>query len=1063
MIRLMTFIFLFNACINIAFPQSTMLCKGTIVDEYDRPMSAVLISRTADRKPLARSDEKGNFQINVLITDSLRFSHVGYGTVIMAVSNKSKQAMVVRMKQLSNVMEEVLINTGYYAIPKERATGAFSHIDQELLNRTNSTNILDRLEGVAGSMLFDRRNLEGENVSGRPEIRVRGLNSIDSDSSPLIVLDNFPYDGDISTINPNDIESVTVLKDAAAASIWGAKAGNGVIVINTKQGKYNKPTAINFTTNHTFGNKPDLFYNQKYLPSATVMAIQKELFERGTYLEQNQTRIPAYVELLIAQRDEKITDQEFAGQEALFAATDLGEKSLKYLYRTQYTGQYSVGINGGTAKHRYSFNTGYDKGRASIIGNENRRINLSFQNAFKIGDNLELSGGLWYTSQYAAANGLGYSNALNTDIYLPLVDMDGNPSYLTKSYRLRYQQQAPQIGLLDWLYRPIQEVSLTDNQNREMEWRINTAVNYNFPLGIHLQAFYQYTQGTGKEQTYHDKDSYFARNLVNRFTQSNGTKVIPYGGIMEYEQPREHQTHSGRLQVNFNRTMAGLHVLSALAGTEIRQTVFQTIPGLTLYNFNPETWSADFMTDYKTLNPTRPTGNSRIPSKTLSPSKNNGRNLSYYGNASYGYDNRYLWSGSIRWDGSNLLGVKSNQRGTVLWSTGLSWNMGNEQFFKNEVMNQLRLRVTYGSAGNIDKSQSHYPTIAYTVDPVTGLPAANLNHPGNPALKWEQVSTFNVGVDAGFMADRITLSFDLYRKKAKDLLGNRILDPSTGVTGVFKLNYAGMETEGIDVQLSSKNIKGVFNWNTDLLLNYTSNKITDFKNIPITNITEYINNPPPMEGKSFDNIYAYRWNGLSSTTGYPIVYIDGKESSDYIAYINQLTFDDLIEGGSTVPKLFGSLRNTWSWKGWQLSTLLSFKSGFVFRRSSMGSGQEYASTPYYHMDYFKRWTQPGDELFTDVPAWSKTTSSSTGWTLYRDSEALITNGASLRMQDIQASYLLPLRWHRTTSRKVDLRIFAGIKNVGIIWRANKVGIDPDYPMASYPPPRIINMGMNLNF
>jgi hypothetical protein len=272
-----------------------------------------------------------------------------------------------------------------------------------------------------------------------------------------------------------------------------------------------------------------------------------------------------------------------------------------------------------------------------------------------------------------------------------------------------------------------------------------------------------------------------------------------------------------------------------------------------------------------------------------------------------------------------------------------------------------------------------------------------------------------------------------------------------------------METEGIDVQLSSKNIKGVFNWSTDLLLNFTANKITDFKNIPITNITEYINNPPPMEGKSFDNIYAYRWNGLSSTTGYPIVYIDGKESSDYIAYINQLTFDDLIEGGSAVPKLFGSLRNTWSWKGWQLSALLSFKSGFVFRRSSMGSGQEYASTPYYHMDYFKRWTQPGDEFFTDVPAWSKTTSSSTGWTLYRDSEALITNGASLRMQDIQASYLLPLRWHSKTTRKVDLKIFVGIKNVGIIWRANKLGIDPDYPMASYPPPRIINMGMNLNF
>lgn len=1063
MIRAFTVFVMLIAFISDVVGQNPFIVKGTVLDEHNRPLPAAIISRTADGKPIARSNENGIFQVSIQAADSLRFSYVGYGTMVVAISKDSTQPIVVRMSRLENVMEEVLINTGYYAIPKERATGAFSHINNELLNRTNGTNILDRLEGVAGSMLFDRSNLEGENVNGRPEIRVRGLNTIDSDSSPLIVLDNFPYDGDIGTINPNDIESVTVLKDAAAASIWGAKAGNGVIVINTKQGAYHKPTAISFLTNHSFGNKPDLFYSQKYLPAPTVMTIQKELFERGTYLERNQTRIPAYVELLIGKRDGKLTEQEFVEQEALFARTDLREQWQRYLYRTQYTAQYSLGISGGTGKHRYSFNAGYDNNQANLVGNHDRRINLSFQNAFKIGDNLELNGGIWYTSKYAATNGVGYSTSLNTDIYLPLKDETGNLGYLTKSYRLRYQQEASSIGLVDWLYRPIQEVQLTDNQNHEMEWRINTGINYKFPFGVQVQAFYQYTQGTGKEHTYHDKDSYFARNLVNRFTQSNGARIIPYGGIMEYEQPREHQTHSGRLQVNFNQTMAGLHEISALAGTEIRQTVFQTIPGLTLYNFNPETWSADFMMDFKTLYPTRPTGNSRVPSRTLSPGKNNGRNLSYYANAGYSYDNRYVWSGSLRWDGSNLLGVKSNQRGTMLWSTGVSWNIGNELFFKNELVNQLRIRVTYGSAGNIDKSQSHYPTIAYTVDPITGLPAANMNHPGNPALKWEQVNTFNMGIDAGIWGDRITLALDLYRKKAKDLLGNRILDPATGVTGTFKMNYAGMETNGVDLQLSSKNIRGLFNWNTDILLNYTTNKITNFKNVPITNITEYINNPPPIEGKSFDNIYAYRWNGLSSATGYPIVYIDGKETTDYIAYVNQLTFDDLVEGGTTVPKLFGSLRNTWEWKGWQLSALLSFKSGFVFRRSSMGSGQEYASTPYYHMDYFKRWTQPGDERFTDVPAWAETTSPSTGWTLYRDSEALITNGASIRLQDIQASYSLPLKRGNNTTRKIDLKVFLGVKNMGIIWRANKQGIDPDYPMASYPPPRVFNAGLNVNF
>ncbi|MBB2953808.1 SusC/RagA family TonB-linked outer membrane protein [Sphingobacterium sp. JUb56] len=1050
--------------ISSALGQNVTVVKGVVLDEHDRPLPAVIVSRMSDRKTLGTSEINGLFQVNAIVTDSLSFSHVGYKQVTLAVNSvASKISTTIRMRQIDNVMDEVLINTGYYTIPKERATGAFSHIDNELLNRTNGTSILDRLEGITNSVLFDRRNLEGENVNGRPEIRVRGLNTIDSDSSPLIVLDNFPYDGDISTINPNDVESITVLKDAAAASIWGAKAGNGVIVINTKRGTYNKPTAISFITNYTFGKKPNLFYNQKYLPSSTVMTIQKELFERGTYLEQNQTRIPAYVELLIAKRDDKLTQQEFTIQEDLLARTDLREQWSKHLYRPNFTGQYSLGISGGTSKHRYSFNTGYDKNCASIVGNEDSRINLSFQNAFKIGNNLELNSGVWYTSQYAATNGIGYSSALNTDIYMPLQDELGNPSYLTKTYRLRYQKNAPTIGLLDWLYRPIEEVRLTDNENRKMEWRINTGINYRLPLDIQIQAFYQYTQGTGKEQTYYDKDSYFVRNLVNRFTQSNGNRVIPYGGIMEYEQPAEHKTHSGRLQINYKRTIASMHEMTALAGTEIRQTVFQTIPGMTLYNFNPETWSADFNVDYKTLNPTRPTGNSRIPSKTLSPTKNNGRNLSYYGNGSYSYDNRYVWSGSIRWDGSNLLGVKSNQRGTVLWSSGVSWNIGNELFFKNEVMEQLRFRITYGSAGNIDKSQSHYPTIAYALDEITGLPVANLNHPGNPALKWEQVNTLNFGIDVGLWGNRITLALDLYRKKAKDLLGNRVLDPSTGVTSAFKLNYAGMETQGFDIQLSSKNIKGVFNWDTDLLLNYTTNKITNFKNIPITNIAEYINNPPPMNGKSLDNIYAYRWNGLNSMTGYPIVYIDDKETTDYIAYINQLAFDDLIEVGSTVPKLFSSLRNTWSWKGWQLSTLLSFKSGFVFRRSSIGSGQEYGSTPYYHMDYFKRWTQSGDEHFTNVPAWSKTTSSSTGWTLYRDSEALITNGASIRMQDIQASYLLPLKWGQAKMLKADLKIFLGIRNVGILWRANKQAIDPDFPKASYPLPRFMNVGVNLNF
>src|SRR5690606_14040119 len=190
--------------------------------------------------------------------------------------------------------------------------------------------------------------------------------------------------------------------------------------------------------------------------------------------------------------------------------------------------------------------------------------------------------------------------------------------------------------------------------------------------------------------------------------------------------------------------------------------------GLRHYDYDPYTWLTIHELDFATRFPARPTGSVRIPMGATWPERTVNRFLSYFGNSSYSFKDRYIVSGSIRWDGSNLFGVTTNQRGTALWPVGGSWEACNEKFFDVGWPPSLRLRLTYGSAGNIDKSQSHYPTIALTTNSQTGLTQAALTHPGNPALRWEKVSTFNVGLDLRALDNRIQGSIEYYNKFSKN-------------------------------------------------------------------------------------------------------------------------------------------------------------------------------------------------------------------------------------------------------------------------------------------------------
>lgn len=1046
--------------------EAQYLIKGIVQDHKNAPIQDASIS-LLHSGTRSVSQINGSFEIvSRYEADSLIISRMGFTTVKLSWSKGSRQHLTVILQALDNALEEVVVSTGYYKIPLERATGSFTYLDNKTLNRGVSTNILDRLEGVTSGVLFDRKGQTGEQETAA-ELRVRGISSIEGSKKPLIVVDNFPYDGNINSINPNDVESITVLRDAAAASIWGARAGNGVIVITTKQGQYNKKAQISFNGLFTSADRPDLFYSREYLPAETVMGIQKELFDKKAYQERDQTYIPSYIELLIKKRDNKITDEEFERRQQLMRQADVRQDALEYLYRRASTQQYGLNINGGGQAYNYAISANTDNELAKVIGNRSSRKNLSFQNTFKVSKAIEVKGALWYTTQQTKANGysledLGYVGSRYLHIYDRLMGEDGKAAAVGVNYREAYRENAKSLGLQDWTFRPLQERDQRDRTKSSEELRINTAIQYAIVNGLKLTASYQHVKGNNSATDYYAKDSYEARNLINRYTASNGVLNIPLGGIMDFGRSGRYLSHNGRLQADIDRTI-GRHAFYGLVGSEIRQHQLFEQPGARLYGYDADTQLGNALLDYKTRFPVRPSGTATIPSITGSPSENIDRYISHFANASYHYANRYVLSASMRWDGSNLVGVKSNQRGTGLYSVGANWNISNEQFFTADWISNLRMRITYGSAGNIDKTQSFYPTIGLSLNTITGLTQANLSSPGNPSLKWEQVNTTNLGLDWGFFNNRISGSFEFYRKDASDLLGNNLLDPTVGLSaqGTFKMNYADMRTQGIDVQLRTLNLKGAFEWQTTLLLSSSANKIRNYKGPVVANVGDYLTLSPPREGYSYDLIYAIPWYGLDANTGYPLIYYQGAVSTEYQKAYEAMTKDDLVIAGSRIPKFYGSLMNNFSFKNIELSALVMYNFGSVFRRNSIGPGQEYIVTnPVYHMDYFDRWHKTGDEMHTDVPAWSETTAPNARFGFSKYGESLITKGDVIRLRDISVGYRFDAGLLSKMYLK-SLQLKMTVQNIGMLWKANNNGIDPDYPAASYPVPTSYTLGIQM--
>lgn len=1005
--------------------------------------------------------------------NSFIITFLGYHTKeikINKINTLISMDILLVKKQL--YIDPIDINTGYYRIPKERATGSFVFLDSVDIHRISGSNILERLEGIAPGVQFINPN--GQTSS---DIRIRGLSTIESDETPLIVLDNFPYEGDINTIDPNEIESITILKDAAAASIWGAKAGNGVIVLTSKQGKRDKSIKANFIANRWTSDKLDLFYNPKWLPSETIMEIEKERYNLGQYTFADNIAVPYYIEVLEAHRKGLLDDNMLRIEEARLRNEDVRNQVMNYLYQNPINDQVTFNVTGGSSQYDFFVSAGHQNNRGHEVGEKNQRTNLRFSNSFSPRKWINIRAEIAYNHQESNGNGLGY-NAINESRfgispYLSLINSEKEHFSIPKTISYQYAQNSLENNLLDWEYRPLDELKLNNKLFTAQEIRLNTSTEFMPIDGLKIVLFYNRVQSTNNQKTIYHKDSFYVRDLVNSFTQSSGDQIIPHNAILSYRGAEESINQSGRFQAQYNKDFNDRHNITTLLGMELHEGIIFGIPGSTLYNYSTEYLTGSALFNYNEVYNKLPNGRGRIPGPVSTRSyRVQNRNLSYYLNANHQYLQRFNLSLSMRWDGSNLFGVKTNQKGVPLWSTGASWDLHKENFISESIfIEKLSLRGTFGITGNVNKNVTHHPVmVLHNTNNASTFDYATLSSIGNPSLRWEQVKTTNFAVEWSVIQGKFSGNLEYFIKKGSDLIGDDFLDPTTGildlssgtpVPGVYKINYASIKTKGWDLNINLINEIGKVQFHTKAFSSWTTNKIEHFNtNINVMGSNFFKTISPPIIGVSRDAVYSIPWHGLRSDNGMPILYMDGILSSDYLNYMSQsLYIDSLVMVGSHIPTNYGSIRNNIFWNKFQLGMMFTWKAGYFYRRSSMSTFDEYLGN--YHEDYFLRWEQPGDEQSTNVPARLPFNQQSTYGqiqSMYNYSAALIEPGDHVRLQDLTLAYKWLVRL-RSKEGHVDIGI--QMRNVGLIWKKSRNRLDPDYPNANFKIPR--NYSINVKF
>lgn len=1040
---------------------------GKIINEKEQTITGATIEVIgSDKRTL--SDSNGMFSLAVSSDKGkIAVRHFGYEKQVL-IFDVERPEILVTLRPTSDSLETVnIVHTGYQQISKERSTGSYIVLGSNQIDKRVGSSLIERLEGSMPGLQFETR-------AGSKELMVRGLSTFTTTmTSPLIVVDNFPFDGDLNSINPADVESVTLLRDAAATSIWGSRAGNGVLVITRKKAS-GQNMAIDFRSNFKISEKPRIL-KYSIMNSAEFIEVERMLFEKGFFnslLDPAVNRsiiISPVVDLLKQHQEGLITKGHLEKTLESLSKNDYRETMLKHYYQNPSVFQQYVSFGKQMDKLGFRGSVGYDRNSANLHTSNSGRTTfsqyISYEPFQKVKIDLSLDHSSSKSTLPLGGNDFPISiggGRANLYPYAELIGKDGRASSIPRTYNSYYLAQLDDKGLMDWEYRPLEEIGLSRSINRIRLTNANVNVQYSVLNWMNLNLMYSLGRQSADKSGIYDAESFYVRDLVNLFTQvdeGNYSYPIPYGAIHDMGF-NDLTAHRGRAMVNIDQQFGEGHQLNMIFGTDINSTAVKT-NSFRYYGYDERTLTTVPVDQHSLF----PTYNGLMGSQRIATGENITRNdkrfVSFYGNAAYRFREKYSVSGSFRKDASNIFGVNTNRRWNPLWSVGMSWELSKERWMLlSSVIDLLKIRGTFGHSGNAGGTTSTLPIIAYlnySSRWMNNFPQAQVRSLPNADLRWEDVAMYNLAADFSLFRGILSGSFDYYWKKSTDLLADDLLDPTMGFTDVTK-NVGVMKGAGFDATLNFRIPIGAFYWSSSLNLSKNRNTIVKYYGASV-NGSFYTQNVGssmrPLENRSPYPVFAYYFAGLDPENGDPQGLMDGSLSKDYSALMRD-SVENLNYFGTSMAPYFGNFQTSLRWKDLEVSLQLTYKFGAFAQKQTIMYGEVY-NLWRTHGDYAKRWKEPGDELRTTVPSMTYPANSSRD-AFYAQSEANIYAADYIRVRDLRVSYNFDLKLAKRSSR---ITVFGVVNDLGLLLTKNSEHLDPEaYPWQQ---PRSFSFGINWRY
>lgn len=1105
-------------CVAQAFAQDWVI-EGKVFSQSDKvPLAGASVyvpsrsvSSEAASKGLVESvavgvvtDFDGNFSLKVpRQTHQIAVSYIGFETQLITL-NTSKKSYVIYLKEEKTTLDEVVV-TGYQKIEKRKLTSSIVKVEAKDIRQAGVASIDQLLQGqVAGMTTAVETGAPGEIA----KIRIRGTASLNGSQDPLWVVDGLPLEGNevpdlsdkgsidelrnysISGINPDDIKDITILKDAAATAIYGARAANGVIVVTTKRGEKGR-MRVNVSANTFMTMRPD-FSKLNLMSSPEKVDFELYLASRSDLAFRAQKGEVSRI-LNAANEYEAYQKQ---GVSALSENTLATLEKLRQtqgnwsdrLYRNTFNQQYTASISGGGDKHIYYVSLGYYNEEGNTVGTGFKRYNFSVNNTFHFNDRFQVGASVLLSQSLR-------------DSYISDTDAFTNPSNYSRNvnpYFAPYDNTGAfrfDKDIEGYSDRYIPFNFLQERQNTshtlknqslktvlEAEYEVIKNLKWTSQLGIQIER--------GATHKFADENTYFVRKYRENSRYYNRTTkgyeyFLPQGGIVQ-DWNSDFSQYNWKNQLEYNLVLANKHEFDFLLGSEIRKNETQLLHSKG-FGYNPKTLTTQGVIFNNSDN-----ANSSLY-QPYRRSETENAYASFYATGSYTYDHKYTLFGSVRYDGSNLFGVDPKYRYLPLWSASGSWLVSGETFYPSTWwVPYLRLRASYGLQGNVDKNTS--PFVVGEYQTASFLPGSLQNtivvtSPPNDKLRWEKTTSYNIGVDAGFFDNRLRIAADLYQRVSTDLIGVRSLPWENGFNST-SVNWAQISNKGYELTLTTKNIDGAdFKWNTSFSFSHNESLVDKMQ-------VRDNSREPSREGLPVNAVFALRTSGLNAE-GVPVMISKDGRSQTIEEYFKlydpwadffpgQLVSSRLSDKeirelftyvGDRDPKFSGGIVNTFTYKNFDLNISANFNLDQTMVRSLPYNPTQVDRGVNYSRDILQAWTPEnptggfrilGEQTLSGdswkAYKWLSGADATYGLNTFASLDTWVKSVSYLRITSVRLGYSLPesvLQPYGLDSLRISLEG----RNLWVFGTDYSGFFDPETYGNSYAQPiaKSITIGLNLSF